>query len=262
MREYLNFYYDGEYSVDKGVIQASLDSGLFDETFMATRSIVETKVKGNSKPFLHGVEYEPLEFPLTLYFENGMTEDRVREVARWINQLTYKPLYFVENQFDSPTYIFYCMYYGDIRKLHNGIKEGVINLTMRCKDSYVYSPVYMDDEIDLSTNPVGGTEIEFENKSDVELKPELYITKIVAGDISITNNSNGGEIFQFVDLADNEVVYVDNQNEEIISDIPGVYRFSNFNNNYLSMTYGINSLKIEGQCKLQLRYNFKFLTSS
>jgi phage-related protein len=262
MREYLNLYYDGEYSKDKGVIQASLDSGLYDELFMATRSIVETKVKGNSKPFLHGVEYEPLEFPLTLSFENGMSEDRVRETARWINQLTYKPLYFVENQFDSPTYIFYCMYHGDIRKLHNGIKEGVLNLQMRCKDAYVYSPVYLDDEIDLSTNPVGGTEIQFENKSDEILKPECWITKVGVGDVTITNNSNGGQIVQLTSLYDGEIAYIDSENEHLESDIPGRFLFNLHNNEWLNLVFGINSLKIEGQCKLQFRYSFKFLTSS
>lgn len=261
MREYTNFYYDEQYSGDMGVIQASLDSGLFEEQFMPTRSIIETKVKGNSKPFLHGVEYEPLEFPLTLYFEDGTSEEKVHEVARWLNQQYYKPLYFVEDKSGSATYVFYCMYQGDIRKIHNGIKEGVLTLNMRCKDAFIYSPFYLDDEIDLSSNPVEGTIIQFENKSSIECMPECWITKVGDGDVTITNLSNGGQIVQLTELYDGEIAYIDSENEHLESDIPGRYLYDNHNNEWLEMVYGYNQLKIEGQCRIKFRYSYKFLTS-
>jgi phage-related protein len=129
---------------------------------------------------------------------------------------------------------------------------------MRCDSPYTYSPVYITDIYDYSTNPSGVT-LQLTNGGDVECKPEIWITKVGNGDVSIINNTNAGEEFKFIGLLDGETVYVDCEMEDITTDLDDTYRYSNFNDNYLELVIGVNNLFITGTCKLQFRYSFKTL---
>jgi len=254
VREFLYFVYDGIKSSDMGVTSVSTDSGLFEETFVANKTINEEKIRGRTKPYFMGTDREPLEFPLTLWFENGFDNEKLRSIKRWLDQDLYKEFYFPEQNERR----YFCMMHGDSTIHHNGVGEGYFQITMRCNDSFVYSPLYIDDWIDFSNNPSNGTEITFENKGDVELKPELFIEKVGNGDISITNYTDNGNIFELRNLYNGEIIYVDNENEEIESDIPGVYRYSDHNDVFLNFLFGVNRLLVKGKCKLQFRYRFKF----
>ncbi|MEH7346470.1 phage tail domain-containing protein, partial [Bacillus sp. JJ1532] len=103
MMQCTEFYYDGIHSSDMGIIHVTTQSGLYDETFMATKIINEDRIRGQDVSYLNSVEYEPLSFTLELYFENGMSDDECFRVARWLNQKYYKPFYTLDN----PERIFY-----------------------------------------------------------------------------------------------------------------------------------------------------------
>lgn len=137
MLEGIHFSYDGVKSSDMGLINCKIDGGMFEETFLATRKINETTIAGREKPYFLGVEYEPLEFNLTFAFEDSYDENRIREVARWLNQSYYKPFHTVDN----PNRIFYCMMDGDSELIHTGAKRGYINLKFRCDSPYAYQPI-------------------------------------------------------------------------------------------------------------------------
>lgn len=135
MLEGIHFYYDGVYSVDMGLLNCTIDGGMFEETFLPTMEIVETKVAGRDKPYYQSTELEPLEFELTFAFEHGYDERKIREVAKLFFQPYYKPFYTVDN----PNRIFYCKPNGDSKLIHNGAKQGYITLTMRCESPYSYT---------------------------------------------------------------------------------------------------------------------------
>lgn len=137
MLEGIHFSYDGKKSSDMGLINCKIDGGMFEENFVANRKINETKIAGNPKPYFLGVEYDPLEFELTFAFEYDFDEDRIREVARWLNQEYYKPFYTTSN----PNRIFYCMMDGDSKLIHDGYERGYIKLKFRCDSPYSYQPV-------------------------------------------------------------------------------------------------------------------------
>ncbi|GIP32603.1 phage tail domain-containing protein [Paenibacillus sp. J2TS4] len=101
--------------------------------------------------------------------------------------------------------------------------------------------------------------LEFNNKGDVPLKPELWITKMDNGDFTMINTSNGNEQFKFTDLIDGETVYVNSEKEQIETSLAATYRYSNFNDQYLEFPSGINVLRIIGNAKLQFRHQFKLL---
>ncbi len=143
MLEGIHFSYDGVKSVDMGLLNCKISGGMFEETFLPTRNIIEHKTNGNSKPYFQKVTYEPLEFKLSFAFEYYYDEKKIREVARWLNQSYYKPFYTIDN----PNRIFYCMIEGDSSLVHNGLKQGYIELNFRCDSPYAYQPTVMKDSI-------------------------------------------------------------------------------------------------------------------
>lgn len=98
-----------------------------------------------------------------------------------------------------------------------------------------------------------------DNKGDVNLKPEVWITKVGNGNFTIINTSKGNEEFTFTDLIDGETVYVNGDKEQIETSLAATYRYSNFNDNYLDLPVGINVLRIIGNAKIQFRYQYKLL---
>jgi predicted phage tail component-like protein len=253
--ESIYFSYDGEYSVNYGIYNVSVSNGMYEEQFLSRRSILETRIKGNDKPYFGGIEYEPLVLKLTFAFENTWDDDLIRKVARWLNQSYYKPLFFSDN-IDR---IFYCIATDDISLIHNGLKQGYVTLTMRCDSPYAYSRTILDSWSDYSANTVDGIAHEFNNMGDVNIKPELWIQKVGNGDVTIKNLTNGGQIFKFTGLLNGETVYVDNDREYIESSLPNTYRYDAFNNEYLDIVVGRNILQIYGNIKINFRYQFKVL---
>lgn len=248
------FSFDNKYSTDFGIINVNVDSGMMEENFLANKQINEETIRGKEKPYHQDIQREPIVLNLNFAFEDKWDTDKIREVARWLDVNYYKELFFS----NDVNRIFYAMPVDEARLIHNGLSQGYISLTMRTNSPYSYSPVYID-EYDLSTN-LTTTNITFENLGDTDLYPELWIQKIGAGDISIVNNTNGGQEFKFTNLADQEEVYIDNENSIIITDIVDTYRYDNFNNNYLKLLkYSVNNLTVTGTAILKLRYQFRTL---
>lgn len=249
------FNFDGKDSSEFGIRNVSVSGGMYNEPFVANRMIQETKIRGKDDPYFHGVKYDPLTFNLTFAFESQYSSQSIRDIATWLCQSHYKPLYFSENT----DRIFYCIVEGDTQLIHNGLKQGYVTLNIRCNSPYSYSPIFNSAEYDMSANIAEGTVISFDNDGDVICKPEIWITKIGAGDVKIVNESNNDLNFEFTGLVDNEIVYVNSEREYITTNIPDTYRYDNFNNNYLEMITKVNNLRIYGNCKISFQYQFKLL---
>ncbi|PLR72328.1 phage tail domain-containing protein [Bacillus sp. UMB0728] len=253
MRQSEGFVYDGISSEEMEVRQVNSSAGLYEETFMASKKINEERIRGRDTSFLYSVDYDPLSFPLELYFDEGMSDEKSYKVARWLNKQYYTPFYTLTN----PERIFYCMPVDDISVIHNGIKQGYLKLTMRCNSPYTYSP-YMTYEYDLSNNTSTGTEIKLENKGE-ETYPEIWITTKEIGDFSIVNKSDSGREMRFSNLQNGESLYIDSDNEEIESDLPLAYRYDNHNGVFFNLQYGVNRLQVYGKIQMKIRYRYKFL---
>lgn len=252
MLESLNFNFDGVDSTNYPIININVGNGLFTENFMAQRSILEVTTRGNDKPYHQGIQRQPLSFPLSFYFTDVWDEDIIREIVRWLDVDYYRPFYFL----DSPDRIFYCMPTDTPQILHNGLKQGYVSLTLRCDSPYVYSPTVLSELYEYDIN-ISGSDLVIDCDSDFNVYPTIYIQKVGDGDITITNMTNGGQVFKFTDLLNGENLTVDCEQEDIISD-SGYYRFDNFNGNYLELIYGLNTLHIEGTCEIQFKYEFKY----
>lgn len=241
-----NFVYDEVYSQDLSIINATLETGLREDTFLPSREIEEITIRGRDKPYFLDIIKAPLTLKLGFAFTQPWNEDLIRTIAKLFYVNYYKELYFSEDE----DRVFFCMYTGDLPILHNYLKRGFVALEMRCADCYSYS---QPKKRVHNCNTANST-IEFINQGDVAIKPQLIIKKIGDGDLSIQN-------FELKNLVDNEEIYVDNENEVIETNIQDTYRYDDHNGTFISMEPGCNVLTISGECELEWKWRFKKLQS-
>jgi len=258
MLESLYFIYDNiNFYEQFGIINCHIQSGLFEENFLANREIIEEKIRGRYNPYFIEIQEYPLELKLSFAFYDGFDKEKLNAVARALKKKYYCPLIFSEN-LDR---IFYAICVDNPQLIHTGLGTGYIELTFRCNSPYVYSPVYISNLYDLSSNIIDGTEITLINNGDMEMFSILTIQVINSGDFSIVKKSDGGKLFSMTDLSDNETITIDTENENIQSDIPLTYRYDNMTlgSEFLTFPRGVNKLQIYGNIKLQVKYEYRFL---
>lgn len=178
MKEGLDFSYDGIKSSDMGLLNVQISGGLFEEPFVAEKEIHEIKVRGNDKPYFQSVERSPLVFSLQFIFEDPYDHEKIRQVARWLDQDYYKPFFTIDN----PDRIFYCMLHSSSNLIHNGSKEGYIEIEMRCDSPYSYSPQYVSEWYEIKSSPIVITET---TQTDFQ-KGSLYNMNVLpSGDLQL-----------------------------------------------------------------------------
>lgn len=247
-----DFYYDGKYSVDYGIYLVKIEQKMIQEPFLANREIISDIIPGRDIPYFYGVQTKPLKLNLTFStLDNQWTFEKRREIAKWFDKKDFKEFYSVDN-IDKR---YYLLYQGGIDLYTNGLQQGYIECEFLNISPYSYSPVYQIN-YDLSTI-ITPFIITFNNQGDDILYPEIEIEKYGDGNLSIKNLSNGGKVFEFLNLLNSEIIYVDNKNRDIISSSLNS-RFDDFNGNFLELVVGINQLEVTGACKLNFRYQFVF----
>lgn len=250
IRESTYFIYDGKKSYEMGLYNVTTKNGMYEEIFLPSRSIIEQKIRGKPQRYFIGFEYEPIKFSLEFAFFKEYTSYSIREVARWLLQDDYKPLMFNEN-LDR---VFYGMFIDDSQLVHNGLKEGFLQLNFYCDSPFAYTPV-KEEIFDLSNNETSKF-IQLENTGDLVTRPEIWITKTNGnGDIKIKNYTNSGKELILTGLQDQEEIYLDCKNEDIVSNLPNIYRFDNHNDNWLDLVFGKNTLEITGKCYIRFRFD-------
>ena len=133
-----------------GLINITLSSDMYDEPFLAQRNVKTQKIRGRDKPYFYEVEREPLTFRLSFAFLETWDDNKIRNIARWLNQDYYKEFYMSDN----PNKRYFAILNDDSRLIHNGLKQGYIELNFLCDSSYAYSPVYETELLDFTTNPL------------------------------------------------------------------------------------------------------------
>jgi predicted phage tail component-like protein len=253
IKESLFFTFAGRKSSDFGILNVAVSAGLYEEPFMASRSIKEYTIRGQEKPYFQEITRESKSLQVSFYFENGWDDDSIREVARWLDVEFYQPMTFSEDE----EKVYYVIPTDSSSIIHNGLKQGYITLTFRCDSPYSYSHDKVTPWYDLSIQDV--STIEIRNIGDKSIIPEIYILKTTAGDLSIRNLSNKGELSSFKSLIADEELYVNGENQIIESSLLNTWRYDNFNDTHLTLYLGKNTLQIDGKCKIKLKYKYKFI---
>lgn len=136
-----------------GIINVSMDSGLQSEPFYPSTNILEISTRYNEKPYFQKIKKEPLVFNLTFAFEDGFDDNKLRQVARWLNQKTFKELYF-SNQPDKK---YFAIYEGSPRLFHTGM-DGYFEITFRTNSPYASSELIETEIYDCRVPIKGGGE--------------------------------------------------------------------------------------------------------
>ncbi|UGO50798.1 tail protein [Bacillus phage vB_BanS_Sophrita] len=251
IKDKIHFNFNGVSSRVHKVMHVVLDNGMYEETFVASREINETTVRGNKKPLLHGVEEAPLQFEMVIAFDGKFTDQQINDFIRWLWTDTYKPLYFEgkENR------VYYCMPVDDSSIVHNGMNEGYVTIMMRCNSSQIFSPTITTSTTTVTTTP---QTITLNLDSHFDVYPEISIKKNGAGTVTIESLDDGGNIFEVRDLTNLEDIYINCEKEIIQTDIIGVYRYDKIVGHFPRLLYGQNRIKITGACEIQFRYQSKY----
>jgi predicted phage tail component-like protein len=251
IKESMFFSFNGQNCRDFGIVHVAIDSGMQDEPFTPSRKRIEHKIRGNHRPYLLDIEYEPLQIPIRLYLEESLTSEKLREIANWLTTEDYAPLIF-----DSKKgHIYYAMLVDEGTLTHNNNSQGYLSLVFGCDGPWAWTPAY-SQFCDFSTNPQDGTPYSIVNKGDLPTQPIVEVEVVSGDNFSITNTSNGGEALAFNGLAAGEKLIIDCLNKTIQTDIPGIYRYSSrlSDSRFLTLLKGNNQLIIKGKIKATFKY--------
>jgi predicted phage tail component-like protein len=234
-----------------------IDSGMYQETFLSTRNIIEQETRYNSKPYFIEAKEQPRQIQVSFAFYDGFDEDKLHAVARALKKDYYSPLIFSEN----PDKIYYALCIDENNLIHTGTEQGYITLTFRLNSPYCFSPVYSSPLYDLSTNPAVGTNITLVNQGDIDMYFVATIQVISGGSFSIVNNTDGGKKMSFTGISNNEILTINTELEDITTDQIATYRYDKLSSDSVFMTipYGANVLTVTGAVKIQFSYEFRFL---
>ncbi|OMD71229.1 MULTISPECIES: phage tail domain-containing protein [Paenibacillus] len=161
IRDSLFFSFAGKESVDYGIYNVNMESGMQEEIFAPSAEIIEETTRGRDKPYFQGLKREPLKFSVNFAFKDTWDTQKIREVAQWLTSHEYyKELYFTNEIGNSPERIFYALVVEDPTLIHNCLKQGYIKLTFRCDSPYSYTPITTSREYiwEKSSESVGITD--------------------------------------------------------------------------------------------------------
>lgn len=246
------FIFNGIKSIDMGLHNVKIESGLTSVPWTGGKEIIEEKIRYNRNPIFYGVQNQPIQFTVTFsLLEEKMTDEKKIELARWLFLDEYA-------EFQTTDYLGKCIHVIAINQIDFMTADnelGYFTVEFRANSSTWFSKPFVQP-FDLRNNETS-TIIEVQNKSNVEKihYPELEFEMFGSENLILRNLSNGGKEFKFTDIHDDEKIYVNNQFRQVISEKP-YYRLGNFNKNWLGLTYGTNRIEVIGKCYLRFRSKF------
>jgi hypothetical protein len=147
----------------------------------------------------------------------------------------------------------------------NGSQISLLPLGMNVVGKSLYIRERLTSSVDTSTPSLTNLTvtltpgIEINNDGDLTTLPEVWIKKVGAGDVALVQITNGNKTTQFTGLANDETIYINADEQDIMTDISGMYRFDNFNDIYPELPLGKSIYKVNGDAKVTFKYQFKLL---
>lgn len=158
--------YDGLSSRMFGITNVQPTNGLAEEIFLANTTLVTDQSRYSDKVYLLGVNREPLEFSMRLFFDpHTFDERKFQEMKKWFRQDTYKPFRYDSAQESDLDVWVYAIVSGQSKAFHNAIDDGYIDFTFRTNAPHRFSQI-MEDEFDFTETNT--------NKMERAIKDGLY----------------------------------------------------------------------------------------
>ncbi|UNC92705.1 phage tail domain-containing protein [Candidatus Contubernalis alkaliaceticus] len=288
-----NFIFNGIASEEYGLSIVKLESGFYPSPYISGQQIIEDSVPSKHLNYFYGTKKEPLIFDVTFSLDEEFTPEKKYEIAKWLIHEDYKPFQTLDDL--EKIYYVIAINQSDFYSAGNG--QGYFTLTFQTDAPWAWSPVFEEEfdfseidssnkvyfadtevdlnhELDLDTefdeendaveffDTIFDTEsfalMELENKSNISKQyyPEIQI-EAKETEIELINLTNEDQLFKFEAIEVDENIYVDNENQKIISDKESVLsRLGNFNKGWLELVPGVNQIKVNKKCKVKIRYQF------
>ena len=158
--------YDGLSSRMFGITNVQPTNGLAEEIFLANTNLVTDQSRYSDKVYLLGVNREPLEFSMRLFFDpHTFDERKFQEMKKWFRQDTYKPFRYDSGKEQDLDVWVYAIITGQSKAYHNAIDDGYIDFTFRTNAPHRFSQI-MEDEFDFTETNT--------NKMESAIKDGLY----------------------------------------------------------------------------------------
>lgn len=276
VRESLVFKFGDFYSSDFGLYHINVDGddGMFEEPFLPTRNIEEIHIRGRDKPFFQFFEKEPLEFNVSFAFKNTFSRKQINQIVRWLSPNYYQKLIFSR----EPTKIFYAMPVDDAIIIHNGLRQGYVNLTFRCNAPYAFGTprITMQRTVEEGDNK----RVDIRNSGDLTISPELIIKNnykdseeeqgrrieiknltdrgktLRFEEVEVTYEDNG-KITKYKFMPNKAKIYINGEFEEIIGQNQDGERelYYDFHNDYfIRLLPGNNRLQLDGNFDIRFKW--------
>lgn len=243
-----NFYFNGESNLDYGVYLIR-DSNSINMPYIPNKTIQEDFPTSSIRPFFYSSKYQ--QYSIKLKFStltNDLTDTKLKEIAGWLFQSTYKEFY----NTDNTEKIYYLIATGEVPCFKNVVNEGFFEVTF--KSFYPYALTSQATPIYAIS---GSDTIAITNDCNIYTyyRPEMEITVGATSSITLVNTSDSNRTTTLTGLTNGEVLYVDNEKQRIISDTQ-TYPLNNFNKIWLRLIQGSNSITVTGSCSITFRTQF------
>ena len=250
-----DFTFDGINGTDfYGLKLVRTEQGLNQPFGLSRKSITDT-AKNRYRVYHYGFKNEVLSFNLKFFKDGVWTYEQRVAISKWLIRDTYK-------DFESTDYplVFKIIAVSQPVFTNYGNDQGYLEINFESDAPFCYSPISVSS-YDLSNNPVAGTIITMENKSNVfdTYRPELEFTVINGSSVKLVNQSNRNKVFEFTGLTVGEKIYVNNETGRIVSTLSET-RLSNLTNHqFFEMVYGQNRIRAYGQISVETRMQFPMM---
>jgi len=252
------FKFNGIHSSVMGVSLTRLESGLISIPYASGKDILEAHPNKSLYPYFFGVKYQPLQFNITLTCEEEeMDTNKLYQLANWLFKEEYKE--FISD--DNINKIYYVIAINKADFITNGVKQGYFELELRCRDGFGWT-VKQEQIYDLTG--IASTPIIMDNESNISeyFYPEIEIKLTGANTgFELINTSDDDKSFEFIDLEEEETIYIDNQKRIILTSLgDNVNRFDKFNLNWFRLRQRENIVTVNGECKITYKKHFPVFT--
>lgn len=234
---------------------SSPDGGMVETSGSGDVEILTQKVFRNPKPYLLGVQQSPvLSFEVQFTSPNELMSDDIRIIQAWLcGRQTYKKLQIIQADMQD---IYYNCFITNPKIIRAGNMIRGISATVICDSPFAWGfpQVFTLDY----PNGTANVNVSINNISDntyYEYPSVFIIMDNLGGTVRLTNNSDNGRQFQFIELSALEELTIDNE-KCIITSSTGLRRLSKFNKNWFRLVNGENNINAFGNFEhLEITYN-------
>lgn len=253
----IGFTFDGVNAEDLGYYIISLDSK--DSSMLGTSRTIKEEDTNNFAKSFQGVKYNELTFEINITkVKNQKAQPITEEDVFFLNNWLMKPeeyKIFISHQNRD---ILYYALFTEMSDVRFAKQKGYITLKMRLSSGCSYSTVAHHQYTVTSSKT-----IEIYNKSNVEqyIYPDVnFVTKHTSGEASVKiENQTLGETMQFNSLpAGIEVMcYNEGLKQVVCLSNKSINLQPNFNKQWIRLGYGRNTIKITGNCTIDIFFQNK-----